>query len=113
VLTIDYMDGRYVSVLRGGEQSYRLLTEDNQWVIQYLSKIEGIFINLCLQDLIAEYMGKYIQGLLDEGCIDADDAERLSYLSEKVEKIVRNILIIAVPTGNAVSPAVFTCGLIL
>ena len=84
-LTVSYVDGYYLSVLKSGEQAYRLLTEENQWAIKYLSKIEDIFKNHCLQDFTAEYMKKYIRKLYEEKCIDNDDRERLNYLIDRVE----------------------------
>lgn len=84
-LTISCVNNIYVSVLKGGEQAYRLLTEENQWVIKYLSEIEDRFIGLCSQDLIAEYMDKYICALYKEKCIDDGDSELLRYLSREVE----------------------------
>ena len=79
------MDDYYISVLKSGEQAYRLLTQENQWAIKYLSKIEEIFINQCLQDVTAEYMRKYIHALYEEKCIDDDDEKKLNYLIDRVE----------------------------
>lgn len=84
-LTVTCVDDYYISVLKSGEQAYRLLTQENQWAIKYLSKIEEFFINQCLQDLTAEYMRKYIHALHKEKCIDDDDGKKLDYLIDRVE----------------------------
>lgn len=84
-LTVTCVDDYYISVLKSGEQAYRLLTQENQWAIKYLSKIEEIFINQCLQDFTAEYMRKYIHALYEEKCIDDDDRKKLDYLIARVE----------------------------
>ena len=89
-LTVDCADDICTCILRSGEQAYRLLTEENQWAIKYLSKIENSLISYCLQDLIPMYMDKYICKLYEKKYIDEEDFKRLRYLSSTVEKSRKN-----------------------
>lgn len=72
-------------VLNTLSETQKKLLNENRWAIGYLAKIEDVFINLCLQNFISSFQLDFINGLLEEECIDKEDYSLLKYLIETVD----------------------------